>query len=110
MEEGHFENLPGRGKPLDFSTNAHADPAEDTLYRILSRNGCAPEWVELNKEIRCSIAEWRLALKKAQANRTNNLGSTWPKDSEYLKEQMRDINTKVVNYTVFFIDKRVNCR
>ncbi|ONK73682.1 uncharacterized protein A4U43_C04F34180 [Asparagus officinalis] len=100
MEEGHFENLPGRGKPLDFSTNAHADPAEDTLYRILSRNGCAPEWVELNKEIRCNIAEWRLALKKAQANRTNNLGSTWPKDLEYLKEQMRDINIKVLRYNL----------
>lgn len=37
MEEGQFENLPGKGKPLNLSTNPHADPAEDTLYRILSK-------------------------------------------------------------------------
>lgn len=35
MEEGHFENLPGKGKPLNLSTNPHAvaEQAEDTLYR-----------------------------------------------------------------------------
>ncbi|KAL6138477.1 hypothetical protein ACLB2K_063761 [Fragaria x ananassa] len=61
MEEGQFENLPGKGKPLDLSSNSnpHADPAADTLYRILSKNGCAPRWVELNKEIRMQAAEWR---------------------------------------------------
>lgn len=100
MEEGHFENLPGKGKPLDLSTNPHVDPAEDTLYRILSRNGCAPEWVELNKEIRCKIAEWRLTLKKAWASRTDHHGSTWPAASEALKAQMQDINDKVLHYNL----------
>lgn len=98
MEEGHFENLPGKGKPLDLNTNPHADPAEYTLYRILFKNGCAPEWVELNKEIRCRIAEWRLALKKAWTSRINHQGSTWPKDSLSLKAEMHDINNKVMNY------------
>ncbi|KAL9272367.1 DnaJ homolog subfamily C member 28-like protein [Drosera capensis] len=60
MEEGHFENLPGEGKPLDLSTNPHADPAEDTLYKILSKNKCAPEWVELNKEIRTRVLNGKL--------------------------------------------------
>ncbi|RLM61501.1 hypothetical protein C2845_PM14G20750 [Panicum miliaceum] len=75
MEEGHFENLPGKGKPLNLNSNPHADPAEDTLYRILSRNSCAPEWVELNKEIRGMIAGWRV-----------------------LQEQIRQINDKVFRY------------
>lgn len=88
MEEGHFDNLPGKGKPLDLSINPHADPAEDTLYRILSRNKCAPEWVELNKEIRNGISEWRLALKKAWACKEGER-------LEALKLQLRDINNKV---------------
>ncbi|KAJ6826366.1 dnaJ-like protein subfamily C member 28-like [Iris pallida] len=100
MEEGHFENLPGKGKPLDLNSNPHADPAEDTLYRILSRNGCAPEWIELNKEIRCMITEWRSALKKAWNSRQNDQGSKWPEDSEALKAQMRDINNKVLRYNL----------
>lgn len=93
MEEGQFENLPGKGKPLKFDTNPHADPAEDTLYRILSKNGCLPEWVELNKEIRSNISEWRVALKKAWTNRCKE--DEWAENSEILKVQLRDINNKV---------------
>ncbi|KAK2983744.1 hypothetical protein RJ640_024097 [Escallonia rubra] len=100
MEEGHFENLPGKGKPLDLSTNPHADPAEDTLYRILSRNKCAPEWVELNKEIRNNIAEWRSVLKKAWACKKGGDDSKWMELSGALKLQLRDINNKVFRYNL----------
>ncbi|KAG8087619.1 hypothetical protein GUJ93_ZPchr0010g11186 [Zizania palustris] len=96
MEEGHFENLPGKGKPLNLNSNPHADPAEDTLYRILSRNGCAPEWVELNKEIRGMIARWRSALRKAWANHSQDDGSTWHEDCRLLREQICQINDKVL--------------
>ncbi|KAG2585776.1 hypothetical protein PVAP13_6KG412400 [Panicum virgatum] len=96
MEEGHFENLPGKGKPLNLSSNPHADPAEDTLYRILSRNGCAPEWVELNKEIRGMIAGWRSALKKAWGNQSEVDSSSWNDDCRVLQEQIRQINDKVL--------------
>ncbi|KAI8563194.1 hypothetical protein RHMOL_Rhmol03G0093700 [Rhododendron molle] len=100
MEEGQFENLPGKGKPLDLSTNPHADPAEDTLYRILSRNKCLPEWVELNKEIRSNIAEWRSALHRATAYREGGNNSKWIECSEVLKVQLRSINNKVFRYNL----------
>ncbi|XP_020599983.1 dnaJ homolog subfamily C member 28-like [Phalaenopsis equestris] len=100
MEEGHFENLPGKGKPLNLNTNPHADPAEDTLYRILSRNGCAPEWVELNKEIRSNIAEWRSALKKAWTEKSDEEGHQWLQITENLKARMKDINGKVLRYNL----------
>eukprot|EP00257_Ricinus_communis_P005343 XP_002519435.2 dnaJ homolog subfamily C member 28 [Ricinus communis] len=100
MEEGHFENLPGKGKPLNLSSNPHADPAEDTLYRILSKNGCAPEWIELNKEIRSKVSEWRVALKKAWKSKCNGDHSKWTESSEALKAQLRDINNKVFRYNL----------
>ena len=95
MEEGQFENLPGKGKPLNLSINPHADPAEDTLYRILSKNGCAPEWVELNKEIRSNISEWRSSLKKAFESRGNGDHSIWTESKEGLQVQLQHINDKV---------------
>ncbi|CAM0911602.1 unnamed protein product [Alopecurus aequalis] len=100
MEEGHFENLPRKGKPLNLDTNPHADPAEDTLYRLLSKNGCAPEWVELNKEIRGMIVSWRSALMKAWANRSEHDGSTWYDDCRVLQERIRQINDKVFRYNL----------
>lgn len=109
MEEGQFENLPGKGKPLNLSTNPHADPAEDTLYRILSKNGCAPEWVQLNKEIRTQISEWRAALKKAWAKTSNRENSNWIQTSEPLKMQMREINSKVLRYNLIVPFGRQMC-
>ncbi|KAK7277457.1 hypothetical protein RJT34_22470 [Clitoria ternatea] len=100
MEEGQFENLPGKGKPLKLDTNPHADPAEDTLYRILSKNGCAPEWVELNKEIRSKISEWRISLKKAWATKCSGDHCKWVESSEALKFQLQEINDKVFRYNL----------
>ncbi|KAK7267837.1 hypothetical protein RIF29_20516 [Crotalaria pallida] len=100
MEEGHFENLPGKGKPLKLDTNPHADPAEDTLYRILSKNGCAPEWIELNKEIRSKISEWRASLKKAWADKSSGDQSKWVESSETLKLQIKEINNMVFRYNL----------
>ncbi|KAL2487301.1 Tetratricopeptide repeat (TPR)-like superfamily protein [Abeliophyllum distichum] len=99
MEEGQFENLPGKGKPLDLSSNPHVDPAEDTLYRILNKNGCAPEWVELNKEIRNNIVEWRVGLKKAWKHKGSRDDAKWVECSEALKFQLKSINDKVCSVT-----------
>lgn len=108
MEEGQFENLPGKGKPLDLSINPHADPAEDTLYRILSRNKCLPEWVELNKEIRSNIAEWRSALHRATVHREGGNNSKWIECSEALKVQLRSINNKVSSWAIMVLLLCVN--
>ncbi|KAL8094815.1 uncharacterized protein LOC141693160 [Apium graveolens] len=99
MEEGQFENLPGKGKPLDLSSNPHADPADDTLYRILSKNKCLPEWVELNKEITNGIVGWRAALKNAWTCKLEN-EPKWIERSEVLKQRLRDINNKVFRYNL----------
>ncbi|CAH2074309.1 unnamed protein product, partial [Thlaspi arvense] len=100
MEEGHFENLPGKGKPLNLHTNPHADPAEDTLYRILNKNGFAPEWVELNKDIRSKAKEWRASLKKAWTTKLEEDQSGWEERSELLKTQLKQINN-MANPLVF---------
>ncbi|OIV90375.1 hypothetical protein TanjilG_10570 [Lupinus angustifolius] len=109
MEEGHFENLPGKGKPLKLDTNPHADPAEDTLYRILSKNGCAPEWIELNKEIRSTISQWRASLKKAWADKCRGDHSKWVESSEDLKLQLKEINNKVFRYNLIVPFGRQMC-
>jgi hypothetical protein len=51
MERGEFENLPGKGKPIDLT--AYFDtPEEVRLAHALLRNaGMAPRQVDLLKEI-----------------------------------------------------------
>ncbi|CAN8257242.1 unnamed protein product [Cochlearia groenlandica] len=102
MEEGKFENLPGKGKPLNLDTNPHVDPAEDTLYRILNKNGFAPEWVELNKEIRSKGKEWRVSLKKAWTMKIEEEEdeSVWEERSVLLKTHLKQINNMVFRYNL----------
>lgn len=50
MEEGLFDNLPGRGKPLELDdTPAH--------IRLLKNAGVLPDWVQLDQEIVRAQAE-----------------------------------------------------
>ena len=49
--DGDFDNLPGRGKPLNLEDDSHI-PAELRLaYKILKNAGFAPPEIQLKKEI-----------------------------------------------------------
>ncbi|MCO5578592.1 hypothetical protein L7F22_032436 [Adiantum nelumboides] len=105
--EGNFEKLPGKGKPLKEEGNPHADPAEDLMYRILSKNGFAPEWVELNKEIRFHMERWRRVLKLCWSRKMNPLygdesrrDALWRANLKILEEELKDINKKVFHYNL----------
>lgn len=51
MDAGEFNDLPGKGKPLDLNDYFNA-PAELRLgYSMLKSAHCLPEEVELRKEI-----------------------------------------------------------
>lgn len=78
IEAGEFDNLPGRGKPLDL--RAYFETPEDLrmAYSILKSNNFVPEEVELLKEIdalkkqlECSSDEERSSrLKKEITEKT----------------------------------------
>lgn len=49
-KDGHFDDLPGKGKPLDLGRQ-YLNPHEAQLYKTLKDNHILPHWVELAKEI-----------------------------------------------------------
>lgn len=51
QERGHFDDLPGAGRPIDLTPNPYAQE-EELGYKILKDAGYAPEWIELDKAIR----------------------------------------------------------
>ena len=53
MQNGEFDNLPGRGQPLNkMQHNPMLDITTHNINRILVDSGFAPEWVTLQGEIR----------------------------------------------------------
>ncbi len=65
MDRGEFENLPGRGKPLDLDENPFTPRDWRLAYKILKDAGMSPEWIEQDKDIRAEL----LSLSKLLADR-----------------------------------------
>lgn len=52
---GDFDDLPGKGKPLNLAdTDPFAGP-EAEVYKVLKNAGFAPDWVELRKQVAAEI-------------------------------------------------------
>ncbi len=63
MERGDFENLKGKGKPLNLERNPWAGDWE-LAFHVLENAGYAPEWIERDKEIRAELAALRALLDR----------------------------------------------
>jgi hypothetical protein len=67
--KGGFENLEGKGKPLDIRYN----PSDEYLFNnVLKNANVLPPWLELQHEIRDSICELIATMKR---NETQDLQS-----------------------------------
>lgn len=51
QEKGAFNNLPGRGEPLQLEVDSHVPEDLRLAYKILKNADCVPPEVELRKEI-----------------------------------------------------------
>ncbi|MCA1594044.1 MAG: DUF1992 domain-containing protein, partial [Acidobacteria bacterium] len=56
MKEGAFDNLPGKGQPINLEENPFEDPTMRMAHRLLRNNGFALPWIEERKEVDASIA------------------------------------------------------
>jgi DnaJ family protein C protein 28 len=73
QERGDFDNLPGKGKPLDLTPNPYARDRE-LAFKILKDAGYAPEWIELDKAIRGRLERARATLARSREWRETRLG------------------------------------
>lgn len=65
MEAGAFDNLPGKGKPIDLSENPFEDPDLRTAHRLLRDAGFAPPFIEERKAIDAELEQGRKILARA---------------------------------------------
>ncbi|MBY7142774.1 DUF1992 domain-containing protein [Virgibacillus sp. NKC19-3] len=70
--EGHFDDLPGKGKPLKHDQN-YMNPSEKQLYKTLKDNHFLPRWVELANEIDRLKEELRPLQGKERRKKINKI-------------------------------------
>ncbi|XP_029459412.1 dnaJ homolog subfamily C member 28 [Rhinatrema bivittatum] len=105
MARGDFDNLSGKGKPLQkFSYCPHIDPMTHNLNRILIDNGYQPEWIVLQKEIRESIEKLREGLVAARSKlgepMTPHREKLWNKACEQLSKDLDKLNKRINDFNL----------
>ncbi|XP_054830296.1 dnaJ homolog subfamily C member 28 [Eublepharis macularius] len=105
MAKGDFDNLSGKGKPLQkFSDCPHIDPMTHNLNRILIDNGYQPEWILMQKEIRETIEKLRKDLIASR----NKLGdqmtpykiNLWNEICEQFIENIKKLNKRINDFNL----------
>jgi DnaJ family protein C protein 28 len=108
MDEGAFDNLPGKGEPLRLDDdNPFEDPSERMGYRLLRNNGFTLPWIQEQKEIGQETERLRAELARAwaRAERARATGrDAWPAELRWRKaattfrQQVAELNERIRRY------------
>src|SRR5574340_1696544 len=91
MKAGEFDNLPGKGKPVDLDYDSSTPADLRMAFKVLRNAGILPPEVELKKEIFALTEELRKGL-----------------DEESRGKKLRELNAKVLQLNEMM--KRPFCR
>lgn len=92
QKEGVFDDLVGKGKPLQLDKNLSYNP-EKQLYKTLKDNHILPGWIELSKEIdtlkeklnTCTDKEETSALVELINKKIHEYNLTCPPSAQKMK-------------------------
>lgn len=110
MRKGAFDNLPGKGEPLDLGDeNPFADPSSRMAFRLLRNNNVAPPWIEEGKEIGAAVDQLRAELARRAASRREGhkvrrlsarAEEDWRQFQVEFQRQVADLNRRIAAYNL----------
>jgi DnaJ family protein C protein 28 len=95
IEEGAYDDLPGRGKPLDLRVDPYVDPATRLGHELLRNNGYSLPWIETAKELRRSRGELLARARRLSPNASERERERLRADVDALNRRIRDHNLTV---------------
>jgi DnaJ family protein C protein 28 len=107
MERGVFDNLSGKGKPLNLRDNPLVAKEWRTAYSMLEKEGFALPWMEDRKEIEKDLKEAQLGLKRTWKWREGRLAKgdhspivehEWRKAQSRFSEAVVELNRRIEAY------------
>ena len=116
IEEGKFDDLPGKGKPIVFIEDPLTPPHLRMMNRILANANVLPEWIQFQKDIEAERKQiddmrsrlvrentrWGVRLSKTPLQPgTAHQYSTWyAKQRTAYLQLLKSLNTLILKYTI----------
>ncbi len=109
IQEGKFDDLSGRGKPLRLDDNPFADPEWRLANHLLKSSGYSLPWIEKRQEIINSLQaaredlsrawEWRQSAPQASRPSTQ-VEAEWQRAINAFKDKLEALNQAILNYNL----------
>jgi len=109
MQEGKFDDLPGKGKPLKLDDNPHQDPDWRVAHHLLKSGGFSLPWIERLGEIDNNLQQARESIELAwvwqqrekEKNSTKDINQEeWQSAVEQFINQTQKINDQIRSYNL----------
>src|SRR4051812_26312144 len=68
MERGDFDNLKGKGKPLNLARDPNVPEDMELAYNLLKNAGFAPDWIETLNDVRATQEKIFAPFKRFRSN------------------------------------------
>lgn len=104
IEAGEFDNLPGKGKPIDLNENPFEDPDLRVVHKLLRNAGFAPAWIEERKDIDAQFELAHQTLSRAWA--LYNPGgkspneAAWQRNLSEFRAKADELNSRIKIYNL----------
>lgn len=104
IENGEFDDLPGKGEPIDLNDNPFEDPDLRFVHRLLRNAGFGPAWIEERKDIDAELAaaqrtlsrSWELFGEGGKAPSE----AEWERSVKEFRETASELNQRVKIYNL----------
>jgi len=109
IEDGKFDDLPGKGKPLHLDENPHEDEEWRLAFHILREGGFSLPWIETIREIEKEIEQARAALQRTWEWRSATLSQNqpyervqaeWQRAVDAFSQQITQLNKRIRDYNL----------
>jgi DnaJ family protein C protein 28 len=102
MERGEFDELSGKGQPVDLSENPFEAPELRTAHRLLRNAGFAPAWLEDRKDIDERLKRAQTTLLRARDLYRSEIphGAQWKRAVQEFRETTAELNQRIRMYNL----------
>lgn len=104
IEAGEFDNLPGKGRPVDLSENPFEDPDLRVVHKLLREAGFAPAWIEERKDIEATFEAAHQTLARAwKIYRPGGVSPNdvaWERNVTEFREKTAELNSRIKIYNL----------
>lgn len=108
IQRGKFDDLPGKGEPLDLNENPYEDPGWRLTYRILKENGYMLPWIESRRKIELDFENACQSLQRSWTWRKGATGRRglmhaereWQQALQTFRTEMALLNKRIRDYNL----------